>query len=103
LADAPEELQAVVDRLLARSVTDRFQTPSEAATALANFLTPPQEMVPPQPKAEGNTSDSRESPPTPSEARSFGLTRRESLALVVGALAVLLVQVLGWMLARWVN
>jgi len=36
--DIPPELQQIVDRMLAKSPADRFQTPAEVANALADFV-----------------------------------------------------------------
>jgi serine/threonine protein kinase len=49
--DAPEGLQALLDRMLAKDPAHRFQTPGEVAAALEPFIAAPPEKTPPRPLA----------------------------------------------------
>lgn len=120
----PEGLQQILDWMMAKEPARRYPTPGRAAQALLTFLLSragaedvPAEPVPaPPPCAAGPVSageaavsgengfrDESAAVPAPGPVPGGGarpFTRRDCLALVIGASGLLCAQVAGWLLAR---
>lgn len=116
----PDGLQQILDWMMAKEPSQRYQTPGRAAQALLAFLLSREEVVPggmpslpllaeaPAPaREEGSPNEAvrTDAPgplPTPllpvSRRQSF--SRRDCLALVIGAGGLLCTQAAGWLLAR---
>jgi serine/threonine protein kinase len=88
----PAGLAAVIRKMMAKRAEDRYQTPAEAAAALAPFLTPQPEETAADLRKAATVSSARKaaSPPPPPPKLAPGRRGRGVSARVVTGLALLL-------------
>jgi serine/threonine protein kinase len=118
----PDGLQQILDWMMAKDPSRRYQTPGRAAQALLTFLlscaeaealpggilsSPPLAEVPAPTREEGSPDETARAVapgplpgPLPPASAGRAFSRRDCLALVIGAGGLLCTQAAGWLLAR---